>query len=336
MRTSRLPGLVGLCSSDIVGVANYVNSAQDRLKLAPESGDDGWWGSWAEAVFNVSHANPYITLAREMARIDLLTVCDRPVEIRNQFYEYLRFGNGRMAQDRIGKINYQLQAYERNTATTFFDPPTAPFSIRVFTSNPLDVANGSRVFLQGTDNNGLTIYTLDGSNQVQGEYVNLETPFATSLYNYESITGIQKDVTLGVISFFAVDPVTGISTLLLTMEPGEQTASYRRYYLNNLPSNCPNLCNGTFQVKGLVKLELIPVQVDQDYCLIQNREALIEEAQAVRYSEMDSASAKSMAEERHQQAIRLLNGEIRHYMGFETPAIRVSLFGSNRLRRQPV
>jgi len=116
------------------------------------------------------------------------------------------------------------------------------------------------------------------------------------------------------------------------MEPSEQTASYRRYYLNGLPFNCcPN--QEYVQVSAIAKLDFIPVQVDTDYTLIQNIEAIIEEAQAVRYSRIDSVSAKQMAAEKHIQAVRLLNGELTHFEGKNDPAIIFAPFGSARLER---
>ena len=102
-RNSRLPGLLGLCTADTFQIAGYVNTAQRRLLMCREAGDEGWWGTWAEVAFNVVSRNaPYITLPREIARIEKVDICKRPVPILNQFYEYLDFGNGRMPQQAGG------------------------------------------------------------------------------------------------------------------------------------------------------------------------------------------------------------------------------------------
>jgi len=90
------------------------------------------------------------------------------------------------------------------------------------------------------------------------------------------------------------------------------------------------------QVTGIVKLDLVPVMVDTDYLLINNLEAIIEECQSIRYSQMDTPAAKQMAAERHIQAIRLLNGEIAHYLGLDMPAVNVAPFGSARLERRNI
>ncbi len=75
---------------------------------------------------------------------------------------------------------------------------------------------------------------------------------------------------------------------------------------------------------------------DTDYCLIQNLEAIIDEAQAVRWSEMDNPNAAGLAVASHQQAVRLLNGEINHYLGATQPAVGFRPFGSARLSRQGI
>jgi hypothetical protein len=81
---------------------------------------------------------------------------------------------------------------------------------------------------------------------------------------------------------------------------------------------------------------LIPAFVDQDYLLIQNLEAITEECQSIRYSEIDNPGAKQMAQERHIQAVRMLIGESSHYFGINDPAVGFSPFGSAQLERIPL
>lgn len=328
VRLSDLPQAVGLCSSDVAGVANYVNSAQRRLLYCKEASEESWWSTWAEVAFNVYQSSPYITTPRGIARLEFLDICRQPVQINNQFYEYLQFGSGRLPRT-CGNRGCLRAAYTRNNAVTFVEMPEGSY-IRIYPTVSEDA--GSRVLLQGTNSVGDVIYSNDGTNRVSGEFVTIESPFVTSSNQFNTLTGIQKDITDGDIQIFAVDGTTGDETLLVTMEPSEQTASYRRYYLDNLPLNCCNdTTTETVAVSAIAKLEFIPVQVDTDYCLIQNLEALIEEAQSIRYSRIDSVSAKSMAQEKHIQAVRLLIGELGHYEGIDDPAVVFSPLGSARL-----
>jgi hypothetical protein len=330
-RLSRLPTLVGLCVGNVPGISGYVNTAQRRLVFAKEAGDEGWNGTWAEMVFHVDPSNPYITTPREVARIEGMTVCDRPVPIQNQFYEYLQFGNGTLPKKCSQRGCQNLEGYSKNNVPTFVDLSVPSALIRVYITNAADI--GKRMLVQGLDGNKNPYYSQDNFNRVLGQFEPFASPFTTWPMQFSAITGIQKDVTSGQVQVFQVDPATGIETLLLTMEPSEQTAWYRRYLLNPIPRRCCHLGTGTVQVKALAKLDIIPVQVDTDYCLLTNLEAIIEECQSVRYSEIDTPGAKQMSKDRHLEAIRMLNGELTHYLGTNSPAISVKPFGSASLER---
>lgn len=338
LRNSRLPALLGLCQSDVARIAQYVNAAQRRLLYAKEATDEGFWGTWAEVVFNVSRSAPYITLPREVARIEAINVCEKPVPVQNSFYEYLQFGNGRMPKTwrQCGWGNCIRQMYSRNNAVTATEMTSAPQYLTAYPTSDQDV--GKAVIFQGLDADGNEIYSQTSAAQITGTSVALTQPYAISSMTFTTISGIQKDVTTGPVRIYQHDPNTGDEILLLTMQPSETTASYRRYYLNGLPNNCCATPGSPSQVQvtALVKLDLIPVVSDTDYTLLQNLEAITEECQSVRYSEMDTAVAKQMAAERHKQAIGLLNGEVNHFCGKDQVAVGYAPFGSAHLRKQRV
>lgn len=335
-RMSEGPGDVGICREDVASVANCANAVQRRLMLCKEAGESGWWGGWAEVLLMASRTLPYVTLPREIARIESINVCNTPRRVQNQFFEYLQFGNGRLPKtcNRNGCIP---AAYSRNNAVTFIEPPTQPFFIQAFALDSADVQANARVLVQGADEAGNVVYSQAGVNQVQGEYITLQTPFVTTIHQFSTLTGLQKDVTVGAVQIMSVDVNTGASTLLLTMEPGEQTASYRRYYFNSLPISCCPPPSGTVPqlvpITAIAKLDLIPALVDQDWLLIQNLEAMVEEAQSWRLSKIDGISAKQESRERHKAAVELLNGEIIHFLGKNDPAYNFAPFGSARFSR---
>lgn len=343
-RISRLPSLIGKCQTDTPDIANFVNTAQQRLLYAAEAGDESWYGTWAEVRLNVSRAAPYITLPREIARLESVTICDRPVQVFNQFYEYLQFGNGRMQKNRLHNNHKIRAAYTRNNAVLFTDLFDGPQLISVFSSDSADVQGTKRLLVQGLDQNGNQVYSNDGGSTILGEFVTLETPFVTTRNQFTVITGIQKDVTAGPVQIFQMSPTTGVQVLLSTMEPGEQTTDYRRYFFDCLPCACCPTPNGPItnnncpppQVTAIAKMELIPVVNDTDYLLFHNLEAIIHECQSVRFSEMDSAASQQQAAIHHREAIRLLNGELGHYMGVNQPAVQVNVFGSAKLERQAI
>lgn len=336
VRTSVIPSDLGLCDGDLPGVAQMVNAAQRRLIYAKEAGEEGWWGGWAEMAFtNVSRTNPFVTTPRGVARLQSFNICQRPIPVQNQFYEYLQFGNGRLPKQRC-RCNGPEQAYSRNNAITFTEM-AAPSFIKAYPTDSADIQR--RTLIQGTDNNNNTIYSEDILGQVMGLFVTLTMPWGITPIIYKTITGIQKDVTVGQVRYFAVDPTTGVETLLLTMEPGETTASYRRYYLGSLPLTCcpiPVSTPAELTVTAIAKLDLIPVVVDTDYCLIQNLEALNEEMMSYRYSKMDTLDSKKLEQVKHISAIRLLNGELTHFLGRDEPAVNFAPFGTARLSRQRI
>ncbi len=293
--------------------------------------------------FLVDSNNPYITTPREVARIAVMTVCKKPVQIRNQWYEFLTFGNGLMPkQPPWCDCTDFLQTYTRNNAITAFDLSSPPQMLRVTISDPADI--DKRVLLQGWDNLDVPIHSQDVLQEVQGVFVTLDQNPVTATYPdgstvlFNKITGIQKDLTNGQIKIEQVDPTTGAVALLLTMEPSETVAGYRRYFLNPTPKNCCTTISpsNTLTINALVKLDLIPVMADPDYLLIGNLEAIIEEMKALRYSTMDTLNSKQMEQACHHQAVSYLNGELIHFQGRDKPSFTFRPYGSARLDRQRI
>lgn len=341
LRQSDFPEVLGHCESDVPELARYANRAELNLLNCKEAGDEGWWGTWAEIEFTASRTSPSIILPREVARLEMIDVCGRPVQVNNQLWEYLRFGNGRMRHpSELGRRRcLPTMVYSRNNAVTQVELSPSPQFLSAYITNPADV--GKQILFQGQDNTGTTIYSQDVTSQAQGVFVSFAFPFATAPMEFSKITGIQKDVTLGQVQVFQVDPVSGNQVLLLTMEPGEKTAWYRRYHLDPLPWNCcstPNVdpTQNFVRCTAIAMLEHIPVKEDTDYFLIQEPSALTLEAQSIRMSKNDSPAAQAQAREYHLQAVRLLIGQTSRYLGKDSPAIQFKPFGSATLARAGV
>jgi len=342
MRQSDLPEAVGLCVGDVNGLARVCNRAELSLLHCKEVSEEGWWGTYAEIEFTVSRTSPHVILPREVARLEQIDVCDNPVQVNNQFWEYLQFGNGRMRSSPTScnrRRCLDTAAYMRNNAVTQVELFPAPQIISVYITNAADV--GKNIFLQGVDNNGNVIYTQNVLDNVQGVFVPFKFPFSTAPMQFSRITGVQKDATEGQVQVFQVDPVTGAQVLLLTMQPSEQTAWYRRYLLDPLPFNCChqpaiNPAQNTVRCTAIAMLEHIDVTVDTDYLLIQEPNALILEAQAIRMSKNDSSASRAQSREYHLQAVRLLIGQATRYLGQDDVAIQFKPFGNATLARSGV
>jgi len=327
-------------------VAAITNEAQERLINDPMAPDEGWWGGWARMNFNVQATNryAYITTPREVARLIGMTVCEAPIRLRNGFYEFLEFGTGLQPKTQPwcnGTISAGCvcgtvtEAYDRENVVTLASQIVIPATIRFYPSDASDL--GKRILLQGLDQNGKNVLSIDPATKqaISGEYITLAMPFVDSAYQYNSVSGFIKDMTAGPLTIMQVNPTTGDETALSSMEPGEVTASYRRYLINGLPNRCCNAAGGTVQVTTMAKLDYIPAQSPADYLMIQSIPALIEEVQSIRYSRMDAAEAPKLEEKHHAKALQLLFGQLDHYLGKTQTAIHVPIFGSDRPRLQP-
>lgn len=349
------PQLVGLDKSDLPRCAAIANRADERLLTDRAMGDEGPVGAFAEMAFSVSRENPFITCPRGVARLEAIDICQRPVPLHNQFFEYLEFGNGRMPKmDRWGRCHWGHAAgYERNFACTMTDISNPPQQIQIFPKDQADTIPNPktgaipRVLLQGLDENGAIVTSIDGNCPVpvQGEFVTLAWPYALSVNSYSTLTGVQKDFTQGAVELWQSDPIWGMADILSTMEPTETTGWYRRYYINNVPRSCcssfrpiivnkqPPSCDCPHpkkewvMVTAIAKLDLVPVVVPTDYFVIQSLEALISECQSIRMSRMDDTASAQKSADYHQKAIKLLLGQCQHVYGKNTPASNFAPFG---------
>lgn len=349
VRSSSFPKVLGLCANQISDIAAYVNEAQERLIMDPLTPDEGWWGGWVTMAFNVTVTTngtcsyAYVVTPREVARLIGIDVCQNPIQIRNGFYEYLQFGKGLQPNTQqccgigCGSSPGSGEAFERDNVVTLSAFIGSARQLRFYPVDPADV--GKRMLVRGNDQNGIPVTGIDVLTQqaISGEYVYLAQPFADTVNFFTPpLTGLDKEITVGRVTVMSLDPVTGVETPLSSMEPGEVTSSYRRYLLNGLPRNCCTGNCGIVAITAQAKLDFVAVISDPDYLLIQSLPALIEEAQAIRYSRMDSPSAANLETKHHTKALSILNGQLDHYEGKTSTSVRVPIFGSDRMRTQPL
>lgn len=332
-RQSRAPETLGTCAADMPKLASYVNEATQRLLVA--GGETGWWGTWFRMVFNVATGDPYITVPRCVARLVNATVCRKPVRIQNEFYEFLYASAGlqpETACDCKPPVN-GLALYDRGSFPSYYDVNATgnPKFLRFYPSDARD--NGTRrILVQGLDQNGNKLRSMDNGFDIEGVYVTLVSPFADMAQNISRLDGIQKDISVADVLMYEVDSVTGAQRIISRYEPSEQNPAYRRYFANGIPANC---CDGrtTTQITAMAKMEFIPVAVDQDWLLIGNIPALKLECEAVRYSEFDNPGAQTMSEAKHKKAVKILNEELIHYTGRLNPAVNFAPFGTAHLSK---
>lgn len=328
VRSSDFPNAVQMCANDLPGLARRANRVQEILINC--GGETGFWGGWAKVLFQPSRDNPYITLPREYARIINMDVCRRPIRIQNEFYETLFAGIGLRPGTTCDEWCGLLQGYERGTFPTMVDLVGTKL-IRAYITDDRDV--GARILVDALDQNGNRIYSTDVLSQVQGFYLVFDKPFVTSTFTISQLKSIQKDSTFGDILLKSVDPDTGEEVLLSRYAPDELNPAYRRYYLDSLPNSCcDGTVPGTVQVTAMAKYDFIPVVRDTDFMIISCLPALIEEAKAIRFSDMDVPTSVSFESKSHRRAIKMLQDQQRHFLGEMMPAINYAPFNNDRMQ----
>ena len=331
-RESRIPQAIGLCSADVPRLLQFCNAA--TLRLVQAGGETGWWGGWYKTVFNVESTG-MLTLPREVARVINLAACQTPMRIENQFYEFLEASIGPQTETNTCTSGccFPTAMYDRGTVPLMRDIDSTNQKLRIYLTDSRDA--GKRVLFKGIDQNLRTIHSLDGTVDVDGLFVTLAAPFVDTDSIYASVTGVIKDYTAGDVLVYQVDVTTGAQVLLSILAPNEQNPSYRRYELRNIPENCCGTA-GTAQVMGIAKLEYVPVFSDTDFLIVGNLEAMKHEVMSIWNEEKDSVEGAQKAAINHKHAIKLLQNELRHYLGTNRPAVVMPLWGTATLEKQSI
>ena len=335
--STRIPDVLGVCADDFPRLASYLNEAQQRLINA--SGEQGFWGGAHKLVFNVTRANPYITLPPQYAQLSAMDVCRVPIAIQNEWYEFLEFGVGLQVpctneSPFLGMQCGTLQGYARSTVSTAYDLTPTNQYLRTYITDVRDI--GAKFLISGAlDANGVGIYTNDVNLQVNGFYLIGDQPFTTSTMIVTGFSAFSKPVTYGDVLLYQVDATTGDEVLLSRYTPQETNPAYRRYFIKSLPCGCCQSPTnpGYVQVTAMCVVEYQPVINPSDFLIIGNVPALKAECESIRYSEIDNALSQSLSIKKHADAIRLLNDEVTHYIGRSKPAVNVAIFGSAQLER---
>lgn len=326
-KDSRIPISVGVCGDSAEFLA-YLNEATERLIFRGK-----FKGSYQKVRLCLSDG--CITLPRQIASITDIALCNNPIPIRNQFFEFLSNGDGILSGDSCSCAPSQL--VDRGWFPLFFDIRGTNKRIRVYPDVTTDA--GKIVTFFGNDKNGNWIRSSETVDDVttwsDGFTLTIADPFVDSTFDVKDITGIQKEDTDGAILIYEVDTESGEQRLLGRMEPKERVASYRRYFLNGLDSGDCCDCD-TKTITAMAKLEFIPLSVDSDYLYIDNLPALKEMCRSILFGERDSIQANAQAELCEKRAIRELNHQKQHLNGDQEIAIGLNIFGSAPLYKQRI
>lgn len=304
VKASRIPDMLGLCSDDPRFLA-IINEAHQRLMM-----QGLFWGSYQTYQICVS-SDGCLTWPRQVASIEALAVNEEPITLRNGWFEYLQTGYG----IRTTGNSSELQLLDRGRACVYDDMNDFVSTLRVYSE--VDEASDARLLVQGYDENGNWIRTLDGSTWVDGEYINISTTTTGSSNIFTAITGVQKPVTNGPVF---LSKVTGDAIVVPIgyYEWDEELPDYRRSIIPGL-GNAPQYVCGSGDpltnkrvVRAVVKLDHIDVRRDTDWFVLGNLPALKNAAKAVQLEEQQNRGESAQY---LQEAVRLLEVELKHYTG---------------------
>ena len=277
-----------------------------------------FWGLHARYQFCVTDG--CLVWPRQIATIEAAAVCDRPITIRNRWFEFLGTGVGLRGDGNCNSNSSCGSA--RGGGTDLLDraaPTTCAFAEIVGVNKKIKVyadvteAADAEILLQGYDENNQWIRTLVGGAWVDGEYVSISTTPVTSTKFFSALTGVQKPITNGTVRLYEYDTTLTTQRAIAIYEPDETRPSYRKQLLSDL--GCGGCCGAeddTTQVTVMAKLEFIPVRQDTDWLMIGNFAALTAEAQSVLKLENNLAQDSIVW---HALAVKKLRDELSHYLG---------------------
>lgn len=324
-KDSAIPSSLGYCPDD-AQFLRTLNKARQRL-----FGHGRWWKTLARMRFCVEQA--CITWPAIVANPERIVACGNRVETHPVWFDYL-FPVQKITTCQTCSNSPQnglcsscgcLQAIDHLTSPTSHEFH-GPKYVRLYPGATADY--GKRVLIQGYDSNNIWIRTMDGGHMVDGVYVTLAAPFATSVTQFNSITGIQKDATTQRVLAYQVDPTTATETPLASWGASERNPSYRRTYLPFLSLQNCSVCQTT--VDAIVKLACLPVEVDTDWLVIDNLVALEHACRGELWFEQGRSAE---AREQIALAIAELNHELRTHTGDRTEVF-VDVSGCATLNRQ--
>ena len=279
-------------------VVGYENEAQERLLYKGK-----WVGTYAK--YAVATSNGTITWPRQLETIEAVAVSDTPGIVRNEWYEFLENGPGL----RDSADGDDLTLIDRGEAAVFSDIDGSNKRLRLHTAVSADA--GKKVLLQGYDQNGDWVRTLEDGSYIDGEYVTLTSSYGETLNIFTELVAAQKPKTEGNITVKEYDTSTTTERAIATYEPSETRPSYRRSLIPGLPDT-------STKTVTVGKMRFIPVANDTDWLIISHEAAIKEMVMSIDKAEKNLPQEAAMYEGR---AVKLLEEQLMHYLGDGAAAI---------------
>jgi len=309
----------GVCQNS-TQVAQLINEAQERL-LNRETYPVG-----ALVRYRIcAGTSGCLTWPRQVRTIEAFAVCKTPGTIRSPWFEFIGYPSGNGLMDEDSQPGTAL--IDRETACAYDDviaSVASPKRIAVIAQNAADA--GKTITLRFYDSNGNKVYTSQGGTVQEGERLTIVDPagvfpagavITTNHVMTGGLYAVIKEVTQYPVRLYEVNDANVITRSLAMYEPSETNPIYRRSQIPGFTdmAGCEGTetdCTTNKQVTALVKLQHVPVVVDNDPLVIGNEAALKLMVMAILREEQNRHDEAAILEGK---ANREIDGELSSYLG---------------------
>lgn len=300
-KDSRIAAALGICS-DSDKFVQILNEAQQRLLSRGK-----WVGTYGQ--FSLTVNGGFVAWPRQIETVEGMTICDSPIALRNEWFEFSLAGPGFHRILESGEAGC-CQKFWNDCKTQLYDRGTSPLikdlagnrKLKVYIDNATDASK--KLFIKAKDSNGNKIY--NSTTGEEGFEITLASPSVLDTHLLSEVYGVIKPETLGVVRVYEFDPSDSSQELIAIYEPSETTPCYRRSFLPWVNAT------DDIQIQAIAKLAFIPASFDTDFLLIGNIPALKEMCVSIKMAESEKWNEAEAAEMR---AIRELESELESYLG---------------------
>lgn len=300
-----------------VRVLDYINRGQEELLN---------YGRWVgtRVRYKVCSNGGFITWPRAIGSVEAMRVCNRPVILHNEWFEFQDFTHSNYSYSAYG-IDSQGWLGGIGPSIAIDQQEVISFADLCGTGNPKRLkvyafateTTGARLLLQGYDANGNWIRSNDATEGwTDGEFVaiNPATP-QTTINTFTSWVGVQKPVTNGRVMITELDTVTHLERTLANYESDETSPSYRRSKLPDLICQNAPTDQNSVPVEVIGKQRFIPASTARSYLMLQSASAIVQMAIAIYKRENGDPVGGSVYE---QKAVDILDKELESWIGSGT------------------
>ncbi len=299
--------VLSLCDDD-PRVLSYTNRATERLLYR---------GKWKGTIlrYQVCVTAGCVTWPRNIETIEKAAICNRPVNSRNKWYEFLGAGPGVLSGQNIGIETF----VDQDEVCAFDDVRGTGKKLAVYCDRREDA--GKYINLQFYDGGAQWVTSTFGGEVIDGEQIALAPAFATYVTTVNTcmangLVRVVKDLTVGTVRLYEYDTVALTYRPLGYYENDELVPLYRRSLIPCLSGGgtcCPApTATSPVSVTVMAKLRFIPVLKDTDFLVISYPDAIRLAAQAVLKEENGKIQE---ADAYWGMAFACLNDQLSHHEG---------------------